>query len=143
MMREAAIPIAVRTKVIDGRQLPPTLIRRFVNFALRHVFFNFPSGYAPAQLCAACRTQLHRGQHTSRKVKRMDASGSRDFTRKSKSATVGERAIFVLPKCAASRPRCLNGPAHKFTTRSFHQPLEKPVGLVFWPYILVGPLLTH
>src|SRR5262249_31033155 len=50
-------------------------------------------------------------------------------------------AIFVLPKCAASRPRCLNGPAHKFTTRSFHQPLEKPVGLVFWPYILVGPLL--
>jgi hypothetical protein len=48
-----------------------------------------------------------------------------------------------LPKFPASRPRCLNGPAHKFARRSFHQPFEKPVGLVFWPYILVGPLLTH
>jgi hypothetical protein len=57
MMREAAIPIAVRAKVIDGRQLPPTSIRRFVNFALRHVFFNFPFGYCIIVICS-CRNLI-------------------------------------------------------------------------------------
>jgi rubredoxin len=38
--------------VIDGRQPPPMSIRRFVNFALRHVFFNFPSGYRVIAICS-------------------------------------------------------------------------------------------
>ena len=42
---------------------------------------------------------LQRGQHTSRKAKRMDASGSRGFTRKSKSTTVPQLSQLMTSQC--------------------------------------------